>query len=83
FTAGKKETKAWSFLKGMTAPECAGLIHSDFQRGFIKAEVCNYNDLFQLKSLLKIKEQGKLRLEGKNYLVQDGDLIVFYFNVTK
>ncbi|MEZ0180503.1 redox-regulated ATPase YchF ['Camptotheca acuminata' phytoplasma] len=83
FTAGKTETKAWSFLKNMTAPECGRIIHSDFERGFIKVEVCNYEDLFQFQSVAKAKENGKIRLEGKNYLVQDGDIIIFHFNVTK
>ncbi|XXP77542.1 MAG: redox-regulated ATPase YchF [Lettuce witches'-broom phytoplasma] len=81
FTTGKDETKAWSFVKGSTAPQCARLIHTDFERGFIRAEVYNYQDIQTLKSLTKIKENGKLRLEGKNYLVQDGDIIVFHFNV--
>lgn len=81
FTTGKDETKAWSFAKGSTAPQCARLIHTDFERGFIRAEVYNYQDIQTLTSLTKIKENGKLRLEGKNYLVQDGDIIVFHFNV--
>ncbi|AYJ01253.1 redox-regulated ATPase YchF [Candidatus Phytoplasma ziziphi] len=83
FTSGKQETKAWPFFKGMTAPECGGIIHSDFQRGFIKAEVCNYADLVNTPNFIKVKENGKLRLEGKNYLVQDGDIITFHFNVSK
>ena len=65
----------------MKAPECAGIIHSDFERGFIKAEVMSYDDLFTYGSELKVKEQGRLRLEGKEYLVQDGDIIYFRFNV--
>ncbi|TVY12159.1 redox-regulated ATPase YchF [Candidatus Phytoplasma pini] len=81
FTSGPIETRAWSFIKGMTAPECAGIIHTDFQRGFIKAEVFNYQDLSQYQNLIKIKQNGKLRLEGKKYLVKDGDIIHFRFNV--
>ncbi|MFR0367919.1 redox-regulated ATPase YchF [Candidatus Phytoplasma palmae] len=81
FTAGKKEVKAWSFKKGMNAPECAKLIHTDLQRGFIKASVFNYEDLKKIPNLSKIKEKGKIRIEGKNYLVQDGDIIVFHFNI--
>ncbi|WCA22563.1 redox-regulated ATPase YchF [Candidatus Phytoplasma oryzae] len=81
FTAGKQESKAWSFLKNMTAPECAGLIHTDFQIGFIKAEVFNYKDLLEYPDLLQLKKKGKIRLEGKKYLVQDGDIINFFFNV--
>ena len=65
----------------MKAPACAGIIHSDFERGFIKAEVMSYDDLFNYGSELKVKEQGRLRLEGKDYLVQDGDIIYFRFNV--
>ncbi|KXT29401.1 50S ribosome-binding GTPase family protein [Candidatus Phytoplasma oryzae] len=81
FTAGPKEIKAWSFLTGMTAPECAGLIHTDFQTGFIKAEVFNYEDLIKYQNLTNLKKKGKLRLEGKKYLVKDGDIITFFFNV--
>ncbi|WP_323847818.1 MAG: redox-regulated ATPase YchF [Phytoplasma sp.] len=83
FTAGEKEIKAWSFNKGMTAPECGGIIHSDFKRGFIKAEICNFADLTNFQNFQKVKEKGKLRLEGKNYIVKDGDIITFYFNVSK
>ncbi len=81
FTVGTDEVKAWTFKKGMKAPECAGLIHTDFQRGFIKAEVMSYNDLVSLGSELKVKEAGKARLEGKEYLMQDGDICYFRFNV--
>ena len=81
FTAGEKEVRAWTFKDGAKAPEAAGIIHSDFQRGFIKAEVYHCNDLFDLKSELKIKEAGKVRMEGKNYVVSDGDVINFKFNV--
>ena len=81
FTAGEKEVKAWTIRKDSTAPQAAGVIHTDFERGFIKAEVYTYDDLMLLKSENKIKEQGKLRQEGKNYIVQDGDIIFFKFNV--
>lgn len=81
FTVGTDEVKAWTFKKGMKAPECAGLIHTDFQKGFIKAEVVSYNDLVSLGSELKVKEAGKARLEGKEYLMQDGDICYFRFNV--
>lgn len=81
FTAGEKEVKAWTFRKGMKAPECAGIIHSDFERGFIRAEVMSYDDLFQYGTELKVKEAGKLRVEGKEYEMQDGDVCYFRFNV--
>lgn len=81
FTVGKDEVRAWTFKKGMKAPECAGLIHSDFQRGFIKAEVTSFNDLEELGSEKKVQEAGKKRLEGKDYLMQDGDIVLFRFNV--
>ena len=81
FTFGKDETKAWTFIDGMTAVECAGLIHTDIQKGFIKAEVYSYKDLLELGSELMVKEKGKIRLEGKNYLIQDGDVCFFRFNV--
>ena len=81
FTVGKDECRAWTFKDGMKAPECAGIIHSDFQRGFIKAEVTSFDDLKELGSELKVKEAGKLRLEGKDYLMQDGDIVLFRFNV--
>ena len=67
----------------MKAPECAGLIHTDFERGFIKAEVMSYDDLVNYGSELKVKEAGKARLEGKEYIMQDGDICLFRFNVTK
>ena len=70
-------------MKGMKAPECAGLIHTDFERGFIKAEVMSYDDLVNYGSELKVKEAGKARLEGKEYIMQDGDICLFRFNVTK
>ena len=83
FTAGCDECKAWTFKKGMKAPECAGIIHTDFEKGFIKAEVTSYTDLEELGSEKAVKEAGKLRLEGKDYLMQDGDICLFRFNVTK
>lgn len=83
FTVGSDEVRAWTFKDGMTAPECAGLIHTDFQKGFIKAEVMSYDDLVQYGSELKVKEAGRARLEGKDYVMQDGDICLFRFNVTK
>ena len=81
FTAGEREVKAWTIRKGFSAPEAAGVIHTDFERGFIKAEVYTYEDLMKFKSEASIKENGKLRQEGKSYIVQDGDIIFFKFNV--
>ncbi len=81
FTAGDDECRAWTFKKGYRAPECAGIIHSDFERGFIKAEIMSFNDFKEYKSELKVKEAGKMRLEGKDYLMQDGDICYFRFNV--
>ena len=81
FTSGKDECRAWTFKKGMKAPECAGIIHSDFQRGFIKAEVMSFDDLKEYGSEIKVKEAGKMRLEGKDYIMQDGDICYFRFNV--
>jgi len=81
FTSGIDECRAWTFKKGMKAPECAGIIHSDFERGFIKAEIMSFNDLEVAGSELKVKENGKLRLEGKEYIMQDGDICYFRFNV--
>ncbi|MCY4643693.1 MAG: redox-regulated ATPase YchF [Bacteriovoracales bacterium] len=81
FTAGEKEVRAWTFQNGMTARECAGIIHSDFQKGFIKADIYHYNDLLECQSEQKVKEMGRLRQEGRDYLVQDGDIIHFKFNV--
>ena len=83
FTSGSDECRAWTFKKGMKAPECAGIIHTDFERGFIKAEVISYDDLVQYGSELRVKEAGKVRLEGKDYEMQDGDIVYFRFNVTK
>jgi len=81
FTAGEKEVHAWTIRKGAAAPEAAGAIHSDFEKGFIRAEVMSYRDLIELGSELKVKEAGKLRSEGRDYIVKDGDVIVFRFNV--
>ncbi len=81
FTSGKDECRAWTFKKGMKAPECAGIIHSDFERGFIKAEVMSFEDLKECGTELKVKEAGKMRLEGKDYIMQDGDICYFRFNV--
>ena len=81
FTAGADECRAWTFKRGMNAKACAGLIHSDIERGFIKAEIMSFDDLHEYKSELKVKEAGKLRLEGKDYLMQDGDIVYFRFNV--
>lgn len=81
FTAGEKECRAWTFKKGMKAPECAGVIHSDFEKGFIKAETYSYDDLITYGTPQKVKEAGKVRLEGKDYVVQDGDIMLFRFNI--
>ena len=81
FTAGEKEVKAWTFKKGMKAPACAGIIHSDFERGFIKAEVISYDDYVKYDGEKGAKENGKLRLEGKEYEMKDGDICLFRFNV--
>lgn len=81
FTVGTDEVRAWTFKKGMKAPECAGIIHSDMLRGFIRAEVMSYDDLLEYKTELKVKEAGKLRIEGKDYEMQDGDICYFRFNV--
>lgn len=81
FTVGKDEVRAWTFKKGSKAPECAGIIHSDFEKGFIKAEVMSYSDLVNAGSELKVRELGKARIEGKEYLMQDGDICHFRFNV--
>jgi GTP-binding protein YchF len=81
FTAGVKEVRAWTTKKGATAPEAAGVIHTDFQKGFIRAEVISYEDFISLKGEQKAKEAGKMRLEGKEYIVKNGDVIHFRFNV--
>ncbi len=80
-TAGPKEARAWTIRKGDTAPEAAGVIHTDFQRGFIRAEVVSFEDLVAAGSMAEAKAQGKVRLEGKDYLMQDGDVVEFRFNV--
>jgi GTP-binding protein YchF len=81
FTAGVQEVRAWTIHKGWKAPQAAGVIHSDFEKGFIKAEVIAYNDFVQYKSEAACRENGKLRIEGKEYVVQDGDVMHFRFNV--
>ncbi len=81
FTAGSDEDRAWTFKAGYKAPQAAGVIHTDFEKGFIKAEVYNCEDLFEYGSEQKVKEKGKLRMEGKEYIVQDGDIMHFRFNV--
>lgn len=81
FTAGEKEVRAWTFHKGYVAPQAAGVIHTDFEKGFIRAEVIKYNDFVELKSELACKEAGKMNVEGKEYVVQDGDIMHFRFNV--
>ena len=80
-TAGKKEVRAWTINKGTKAPQAAGKIHSDFERGFIKAEIVSYNDLIANGSYQKVKELGLVRLEGKEYVMQEGDIVEFKFNV--
>jgi len=81
FTAGVQEVRAWTFREGMKAPECAGIIHTDFERGFIRAEAVSYDDLVEAGSMAAAREAGKVRLEGKDYIVQDGDILHFRFNV--
>jgi GTP-binding protein YchF len=81
FTAGPKEVKAWTIKKGMKAPEAAGAIHSDIERGFIRAEVMKYEDFIQYGSEVAVKNAGKFHVEGKNYVVEDGDIMHFRFNV--
>ena len=81
FTAGEKEVRAWTIDKGMTAPQAAGVIHTDFEKGFIRAEVISFNDYSKYKNETKVKEAGKLNIEGKDYVVNDGDVMHFRFNV--
>lgn len=81
FTIGPKEIRAWTIKEGMSAPQAAGVIHSDLERGFIRAEVIKYNDFIELKSEHACKEKGKLHVEGKNYIVEDGDILHIRFNV--
>ena len=80
-TAGKKEVRAWTIKQGATAPQAAGTIHTDFERGFIAASICNYDDLAKLGSEKAVREAGKLRTEGKTYVMQEGDVVEFKFNV--
>lgn len=82
-TAGKKEVRAWTIRQGSTAPQAAGTIHTDFERGFIAASICNYDDLTRLGSEKSVKEAGLMRTEGKTYIMQDGDVVEFKFNVSK
>ncbi|MEM6529761.1 MAG: redox-regulated ATPase YchF, partial [Chloroflexota bacterium] len=81
FTTGEKESRAWTIHEGYTAPQAAGVIHTDFERGFIRAEVADYNEFVQLGGWPPVKEAGKMRLEGRDYIVKDGDVILFRFNV--
>ena len=81
FTAGVKEVRAWTIPVGSTAPQAAGVIHTDFEKGFIRAETISYSDYVSFGSEAKVKEAGKMRVEGKEYIVQDGDVIHFRFNV--
>jgi GTP-binding protein YchF len=80
-TTGEKETRAWTIVKGMKAPQAAGVIHGDFERGFIAGEIVHYNDLVELGSNAKAKEKGKWRIEGKEYVMRDGDVVEWRFNV--
>ena len=80
-TSGEDETRAWTIKKGTKAPQAAGKIHTDFERGFIRAEVVNYQDLLDCKTYAAAKDKGLVRLEGKEYVVKDGDVILFRFNV--
>jgi ribosome-binding ATPase YchF (GTP1/OBG family) len=80
-TAGPKESRAWTIPKGATAPEAAGVIHTDFQRGFIKAEIVGFDDLVTAGSMQAARAAGKVRMEGKDYVMQDGDVVEFRFNV--
>ncbi|HUY07122.1 MAG TPA: DUF933 domain-containing protein, partial [Acidimicrobiales bacterium] len=79
--AGEKETRAWTIHQGDTAPEAAGVIHTDFQRGFIKAEIVSFDDLIALGSVQAARGVGKARIEGKDYVMRDGDVVEFRFNV--
>ena len=80
-TAGPDEVRAWTFHKGWKAPQCAGVIHTDFEKGFIRAEVIKYEDYIAYGSETAVKEAGKMNVEGKEYIVQDGDIMHFRFNV--
>ena len=81
FTAGEKEVRAWTVPVGTSAPQAAGVIHTDFEKGFIRAEVISYSDYDSLESEIKVKEAGKMRIEGKDYIVTNGDIMHFRFNV--
>ncbi len=80
-TAGPKESRAWTIKKGATAPEAAGVIHTDFQRGFIKAEIVSFDELVEAGSIVAARAAGKARIEGKDYVMRDGDVVEFRFNV--
>ena len=80
-TAGEMEVKAWTFHKGWKAPQCAGVIHTDFEKGFIRAEVIKYDDYIKYGSEAAVRDAGRLGIEGKEYVVQDGDIMHFRFNV--
>ena len=80
-TAGEPEVRAWTIKKGTKAPQAAGKIHSDIEKGFIKAEVVSYKDLMECGSMNAAKEKGLVRMEGKDYIMQDGDIVLFRFNV--
>ena len=80
-TAGEKESRAWTIRKGMTAPQAAGVIHTDFERGFIKAEIVSYDDLMEYGGVAEVRAHGRVRMEGKDYVMQDGDVVEFRFNV--
>ena len=81
FTAGEDEVRAWTFMRGSKAPKCAGIIHTDFEKGFIRAEVIKYDDYVSLGSESAVRSAGKMNVEGKEYVVQDGDIMHFLFNV--
>jgi len=81
FTAGEMEVKAWTYKKGSKAPQCAGIIHTDFEKGFIRAEVIKYEDYLKYGSETAVRDAGKMGIEGKDYVVQDGDIMHFRFNV--
>ena len=81
FTVGEPECRAWTFREGMKAPQCAGIIHTDFEKGFIRAEIYSYEDFMEYHSEVALKEHGRIRLEGKEYLMKDGDIVFFRFNV--
>ena len=81
FTAGADEVRAWTFIRGSKAPKCAGIIHTDFEKGFIRAEVIKYDDFTTLGSEKAVRESGRMAIEGKDYVVEDGDIMHFLFNV--